>query len=107
MTHGFRQVSEVVGVSQPSVSRSNKYVVEQIFNKRATWIRFPSTTTAFDDAAQLWQTFKRFPMCFGAVDGTLIPVQLPPYNYNPNQFYSARIGQDRHMTLAFGETLIP
>ena len=88
---GFQAgVSEVVGVSQPSVSRSNKYVIEQIFNKRATWIRFPSTTAEFDDAAQLWQTFKRFPMCFGAVDGTLIPVQLPPYNYNPNQFYSGR-----------------
>ena len=58
-------------------SHNRQFIEQNIFNKWATLIRFPTAT--FDDAAQLWHTFKRFPMCFGAVDGTLIPVQLPPY----------------------------
>ena len=36
-------LSEVVGVSQPTVSRTVKFVVEEICNKVGDWIKFPSS----------------------------------------------------------------
>ena len=88
---GFQAgVSEVVGVSQPTVSRTVKFVTQQIYNDRFRWIKFPSNNTEFNDAARDWQRYKRFPLCFGAIDCTLIKVQVPPRRYNPVQFYSGR-----------------
>ena len=47
---GFQAgVSEIVGVSQPTVSRTVKYVTEQIYADRSTWIKFPNATAEFND----------------------------------------------------------
>ena len=81
---GFQNgVSEIVGVSQPTVSRTVKYVIERIVAKRDVWIIFPTTTQDFNQAAQSWAMKKHFPYCFGAVDGCLIKVQVPPRRHNP------------------------
>ena len=88
---GFQNgASEIVGVSQPTVSRTVKYVIERIVAKRDVWIIFPTTTQDFNQAAQFWAMKKRFPYCFGAVDGCLIKVQVPPRRHNPQQYYSGR-----------------
>ena len=88
---GFQNgVSEVVGVSQATVSRTVAFVTDRIVAKRNTWIVFPRTTQEFDVASQSWQATKRFPYCFGAVDGCLIKVQVPPRQHNPAQYYSGR-----------------
>ena len=53
---GFQNgVSEVVGVSQATVSRTVAFVTDRIVAKRNTWIVFPRTTQEFDVASQSWQ----------------------------------------------------
>ena len=48
---GFQAgVSEIVGVLQPTVSRTVKYVTEQNYADRSTWIKFPNATAKFNDA---------------------------------------------------------
>jgi len=75
---------------QPTVSWTVAFVTDRIVAKRNTWIVFPRTTQEFDVASQSWQATKRFPYCFGAVDGCLIKVQVPPRQHNPTQYYSGR-----------------
>ena len=88
---GFQNgVGEVVGVSQATVSKTVKFVVESICHKANIWITFSASTQEVNSAAQDWQATKRFPFCFGAVDGTLIPVQVPPRRFQPNEYYSGR-----------------
>lgn len=64
---GFQNsVSEVAGVSQSTI---NKYV---------------------NTAAHNWQNKKRFPFCFGVVDGCLFNIQKPRHQYNPAEYYLDR-----------------
>ena len=88
---GFQNgVSEVVGVSQPTVSRTVKFVAEKICDQSQTWIRFPADGRGVNDSATSWFTKRKLPGCFGAVDGTLIKLQVPPQQYIPTNFYSGR-----------------
>ena len=83
-------LSEVVGVSQPTVSRTVKEVVAQICNRAAVWIKFPNTQVEIENAARAWQLTRNFPMAFAVVDGSLFKVQKPRYNLNPQEYYTGR-----------------
>ena len=83
-------VSEVAGVSQSSVSRLVKFVTEEIYRQADDWIKFPSTAAEINKAASDWQSKKRFPFCFGVVDGCLFKVKKPYRQHNPAEYYSGR-----------------
>ena len=89
---GFQNgVSEVVGISQPTVSRTVKQVVEKICLKSNRWIIFPGNQRAVNELSTLWILSRKLPGCFGAVDGSLIKVQVPPStSYTPQDFHSGR-----------------
>ena len=89
---GFQNgVSEVVGISQPTVSRTVKQVVETICLKSNRWIIFPGNQRAVNELSTLWILSRKLPGCFRAVDGSLIKVQVPPSTSNtPQDFYSGR-----------------
>ena len=53
-------LSEVVGVSQPTVSRTVQGVVEEICSKVGDWIKFPSTQAEIEDAARAWQQTRTY-----------------------------------------------
>ena len=74
-------LSEVVGVSQPTVSRTVQGVVEEICSKVGDWIKFPSTQAEIEDAARAWQQTRTFP---------LFKIQKPARRYNPQEYYSGR-----------------
>ena len=83
-------LSEVVGVSQPTVSRTVKGVVEEICSKVDDWIKFPSTQAEIEDAARAWQQTRTFPLAFAVLDGSLFKIQKPARRYNPQEYYSGR-----------------
>ena len=89
---GFQHtVSNVVGVSQPTVSLTIKEVVEVInYMQVQTWIHFPSTALEVEQAARLWRASRAFPSAFGVVDGSLIKIQKPWHRYNPSEYFSGR-----------------
>ena len=89
---GFQNgVSAVVRISQPTVSRTVKQVVEQICLKSKRWIVFPGNNRAVNELSTLWLLSRKLPGCFGAVDGSLIKIQVPPSTaYTPQDFYSGR-----------------
>ena len=88
---GFQHtVPNVVGVSQPTVSRTIKEVVEAINMQVQTWIHFPSTAFEVKQAAPLWRASRAFPLAFGVVDGSLIKIQKPWHRYNPSEYFSGR-----------------
>ena len=83
-------LSEVVGVSQPTVSRTVQGVVEEICSKVGDWIKFPSTQAEIEDAARAWQQTRTFPLAFAVLDGSLFKIQKPARRYNPQEYYSGR-----------------
>ena len=87
---GFQNgVSEVVGISQPTVSRTVKQVVEKICLKSNRWIIFPGNQRAVNELSTLLS--RKLPGCFGAVDGSLIKVQVPPStSYTPQDVHLGR-----------------
>ena len=89
---GFQNgVSAVVRISKPTVSRTVKQVVEQICLKSNRWIVILGNHRAVNELSTLWLLSRKLPGCFGAVDGSLIEVQVPPSSaYTPQDFYSGR-----------------
>ena len=67
-----------------------KFVVEKICDKTDTWIQFPDNSQEVNKAATTWFTKRKLPGCFGAVDGSIIKLQVPPQQYTPTNFYSGR-----------------
>ena len=84
------RVGEVAGVSQPTISRTVSYVVDEVCKQKDVWIKFPSSRNEFDDLALVWSGKKNLPGCFGAVDGSLVKVQVPPARYIPQDYYTGR-----------------
>ena len=96
---GFQNgVSEVVGISQPTVSRTVKQVVEKICLKSNRWIIFPGNQRAVNELSTLWILSRKLPGCFGAVDGSLIKVQVPPSSLQPRTLPKTFIRAERRCT---------
>ena len=57
-------VSEVVGVSQPTVSRAVKEVVEKNCSKSAVWIHFPANRREVEGLVTSWIIKRKLPGFF-------------------------------------------
>ena len=85
---------ELVGVSQPTASRTIHRITQAILRTVRRWIVFPTQEQADRQKQQFWGRH-RFPNTFACIDGTHILIQAPPndeWQYiNRKNFHSINV----------------
>uniref|UniRef100_A0A9J8CWU3 Putative nuclease HARBI1 n=1 Tax=Cyprinus carpio carpio TaxID=630221 RepID=A0A9J8CWU3_CYPCA len=90
-----REVGDICGISQPSVSRIMPAVLDAIISLAPTYIQFPYRNPQQATIKRDFHAIARFPNIIGAIDCTHIVIKAPStneFNYvNRKGFYSVNV----------------
>jgi len=79
-------VGENIGVSQPTVSNTIRFVSQAIASKADQWIQFPTNVDLIDSAKGEWLQKYNFPTAIGALDCTQSKIKKVPNNLHGDEY---------------------